>query len=124
MQVEHIITGRTVNVPVGKSKRLVATGSWRFVTTADTVKDQLDIQDPSTAEVAREQLELPALGEDTPEEVQEPTEASEPQEEASKPAATIEEMRKWAQENGVEGIKDKGKLPRRAVDAYHEAHKD
>lgn len=129
MKVRHT-NGRTViNVPVGKAKRLVATGSWLFEdpqteVTAETVKAQLEITDPSTAEVAREALEVEPEGKDTPEEVEDVPEASQPQEQPTKKVASIAEMRKWALDQGIEGVKEKGKLCRPAIDAYLEAHKD
>lgn len=110
MKVKHITTAVQMDVPVGKAKRLVASGSWLFANEADQ----------ASVESAKPQPQ----GEDTPEAVEEPTEAPQAPEPATKPAPSIDEMRKWAQAHGVEGVKDKGKLSRRAIDAYLEAHKD
>jgi len=42
----------------------------------------------------------------------------------TKPALSIAEMRSWALETGVPGVSERGKLPKHAVQAYMEAHKE
>jgi hypothetical protein len=108
MRVKHF-NGTVVDVPNKKANTLVSGGSWTFV--------------DAPAEKLSETVESAPQGDDTEEDVQEPVEASEDQEEVSE-VATIPEMREWARANGVQNVPAKGKLPRHAVEAYMNAHKE
>lgn len=108
MRVKHY-SGTVVDVPDKKAETLVKSGSWRYVETPaeklqNTVDEQPECLDPQ-------------------EEVQELVEPSEPQEEPHE-APSIPVMREWARANGVQNVPAKGKLPRHAVEAYLNAHKE
>jgi hypothetical protein len=101
MRVKHF-NGTVVDVPDKKANTLVSGGSWTFV--------------DAPAEKLSDPVESAPQSDDTEEDVQEPVEASE--------VATIPEMREWARANGVQNVPAKGKLPRHAVEAYMNAHKE
>lgn len=42
----------------------------------------------------------------------------------TKPAPSIAEMRAWAVENKVPNVPERGKLPKHAIQAYLQAHKE
>lgn len=59
-------------------------------------------------------------GSDLPSKGVEPSAPSQP----TKPAPSIAEIRSWALETGITGVSERGKLPKHAVQAYLQAHKD
>lgn len=108
-------SGTVVDVDPLKAKRLAATGSWLRVDKNESfpVEDAPQLPGQATEEDSE--------GDDTGELVAAPVEPTQPQEEVSA-APSIPEMRKWALENEVEGVKPKGKLPRSVIEAYQKAH--
>lgn len=108
MRVKHY-AGAVLDVPEARAAKLVLSASWSFV--------------DKPAEKSVEAPEPVSPIEDTGEDLGGPQELTEPQEE-TKPAPTIQEMRAWAIEQGIEGVKEKGKLSRLAIEAYMEAHKE
>jgi hypothetical protein len=108
MRVKHY-QGAVVDVPKAKAAKLVACGSWTYVDTPP--------------EKPAEPVSEAPQGEDTGGTLNELQTPSEPQEEAPV-VATIGEMRAWALSQGIEGVKEKGKLSRSAIEAYQEAHKE
>lgn len=112
MQLRHS-NGTEVKVTGDKARRLLSSGSWIEVKRQSPIQPETPVED----------VEVTPEGADTREDVQEPVEASEPQEDV--PAvATIPEMREWARANGVQNVPAKGKLPRHAIEAYMNAHKE
>jgi hypothetical protein len=109
MKVRHS-SGTVVDVPAKKAAKLVE-GPWVYV------------NQPNLPVEALEQF---PEGEDTTDVYESPEKASEPQEQynAKNVFPTIPEMRAWALKNHVEGVRDKGKLPKHAIDAYLAAHKE
>lgn len=108
MKVKHY-NGTTVDVSSSKAVRLVAGGAWSYEVT------------PSG--IVSKPVEVTPQSDDTPEEVSEAVEPSESQEDVSY-VATIAEMREWARANNIPNVPSKGKLPRHAVEAYMNAHKE
>lgn len=107
MKVKHY-NGTTVDVSSSKAARLVAGGAWSYeVTPSGIVSKPVQV----------------TLSDDTPEEVSEDVEPSESQEDVSY-VATIAEMREWSRANNIPNVPAKGKLPRHAVEAYMNAHKE
>lgn len=98
MRVKHA-AGTVADVPERKAARLVESGSWAYVDAPPVVEPVQESED----------AQIPAG----------PVESVE-----AKPHATIAEMRAWAIENGVRGVPPRGKLPRHAIAAYREAHKE
>lgn len=105
MKVRHS-SGKVVDVPAKKAARLVE-GPWTYV-------------DPPSLPVQALEV-LP--GDDIPGTLKDAVQPSQPQEQP-KAFPTIPEMRAWALKNKVEGVRDKGKLPRHAIDAYLKAHEE
>jgi len=97
MKVKHS-AGAVVDVPEAKAAKLAATGSWTYV------------DKPPASKPVETVNEDPDEGENTPEHTE--------------PVATIHEMRTWALKNRVEGVKEKGKLSRDAIEAYLKAHEE
>lgn len=108
MRIRHY-NGTVVDVPEDKARAQVSAGTWTFI---DRPSEKLP-----------EPVEEVSEGDDTGEVSSEPQRPSEPQE-PTKPVPTIPEMRAWALKEGIEGVKDKGKLSRHAIEAYLAAHKE
>lgn len=108
MRVKHY-GGSVVDVPEAKAAKLAASGSWTYVDTPPEKPQEPVVEVPQ--------------GDDTEGPLNELQTPSQPQEEV-KPAATIQEMRAWALDQGIEGVKEKGKLSRVAIEAYLDAHKE
>lgn len=106
MRVRHT-SGTVVDVPAKKAAKLVE-GPWIYVDTPSVPVEALKV-DPESDYTQKNLL---------------PEKPSEAQQDAKNVFPTIPEMREWAIKNDIEGVKDKGKLPRHAIDAYLEAHKE
>ena len=109
MKVRHS-SGTVVDVPAKKAAKLVE-GPWVYVDLPSLPVETIE--------------EVPE-GEDTTDVSESPDRPSQPQEQhnAKKVFTSIPEMRAWALKNNVEGVRDKGKLPKHAIDAYLAAHKE
>jgi len=126
MKLVHVITRTETDAPPDKADRLLAGGAWVPAVKARNYE--------KAAPVLTEVPVLEPEGDDTQDEVSDAPGPSEGQddgseeilvnEEARTAAPSIPEMRKWALENNIEGVKAKGKLSKEAIDAYMEAHQD
>lgn len=109
MKVRHT-NGSVVNVPLAKADNLARTGNWTY---AEPRSERL-------SELVSRELELDPK-DDLAKTAEDALGLSQPQEEPPY-VAGIPEMRAWALKEGIEGVKEKGKLSRQVVEAYQKAH--
>ena len=111
MRLKHT-SGSEVDVTENKAKALIAMGSWSPIDDTPvpepTESVWVDPPDPVNEDIP------------TPESVVEESDSGT----ETKPAPTIQEMRTWALNNNIEGVRTSGKLPRHAVEAYLASHEE